>query len=119
MIGRFLALFVVFAFAVASTANAGHMVRMNSTPDHAVQTHHVSAMVTGYDVQSCEMEQECASESAAMCAAVCTGLLNFVIPERGGTSVFYARADYGLTIIPAVLSHNPGVNRRPPKLRLL
>lgn len=43
----------------------------------------------------------------------------FVIPERGGTSVFYARADYGLTIIPAVLSHNPGVNRRPPKLRLL
>lgn len=119
MIGRFLALFVVFAFAVASTANAGHMVRMGSTTDHAVQMHHVTAMVAGYDVQSCEMEQECASESAAMCAVVCTGLLNFVIPERAGASVVYARADYGPAIIPAILGHNPGVNRRPPKFRLL
>ncbi|MGC4411104.1 hypothetical protein D4A92_24175 (plasmid) [Rhizobium rosettiformans] len=119
MIGRFFALFVVFAFAVASTANAGHMVRMNSSTADGVQMYHVTAMVAEYDAQSCEMEQDCASQSAAMCAAVCTGLLNFVIPERGGASVFHAREDYGPTIIPAVLSHNPGVNLRPPKLRLL
>ncbi|HWK32539.1 MAG TPA: hypothetical protein VNR51_02515 [Hyphomicrobium sp.] len=119
MIGRFLALFVVFAFAVVSTANATHMVRMKSTTDHAVQRHHVTVMGAGYDVQSCEMGQQCTPQSAAMCAVVCAGLLTFVIPQRGDASVFSARADYGPTIIPAVLSHNPGVNHRPPKFRLL
>ncbi|WP_154722876.1 hypothetical protein [Ciceribacter sp. T2.26MG-112.2] len=118
MIGRYLAVFVVVALAAVSMANAMHMVRMNSTTDHGVQMH-VAAIGVEYDAQSCEMEQKCASESAAMCAVVCTGLLNFVIPERGGAGIFYARAVYGPTIISAILSRNPGVNRRPPKLRLL
>ncbi|OQM73425.1 hypothetical protein [Manganibacter manganicus] len=119
MIGRFLALFVVFAFAVVSTASAGHMVRMNSSTADGAQMYHVTAIVAEYDAQSCEMKQECAPETAAMCAAVCTGLLNFVIPERAGASVFYAGTDYGPAVIPAILGHDPGVNRRPPKFRLL
>lgn len=118
MIGRFLALLVVFSFAVVSITTVAHAARMSASTHHAGQMNHVAALDTDSGV-TCNAKQDCGPGSTAICGFVCTGLLGFLLPEPDDVSPIYVVTDYELAIAPVVSGRGPGLNKPPPKLRLL
>ena len=117
MFSRFVTMLAVLAIAVMTTMTFAHAAGLSAEPDHAV---HVSEMMQAMNSEhSCDHEQPCASAQVGACEVLCAGLSVFG-PSPGGEAL----RDYGLAnqdlpsaTIPA--SRAPGLNKRPPKLRLL
>ena len=117
MFAQLVTMLAILAIAVMATMTFAHAAGLSAEPDHAV---HVSEMMQAMNSEhSCDHEQPCASAQVGACEVLCAGLSVFV-PSPGGEAL----RDYGLAnqdlpsaTIPA--SRAPGLNKRPPKLRLL
>lgn len=118
MIGRFVTMFALLAIAVVTTMTPAHSARMSAGQDHLV---HVSAMMHGtHDGEhSCADQLHCGTADTSMCEFVCTGFTAFLpfLGAKAGQESVPSRHVFP----PEAISHGrtPGLNERPPKLRLL
>ncbi len=120
MIARVVTMLAILAITVVTTMTSAHEARMsmNSGADH---TMHVADMmhapiIAGPD---CDAGAPCGSADAEMCAFVCAGLSAFMTwPDReAGQDHGTATREFPSEAIH--VSRAPGLNERPPKLRLL
>ncbi len=119
MLARLVSIFAILAIAVVTTISAAHAARMDGIQgDHAL---HAGAMMhASADAQPfCDDGQHCGSADAAVCEFVCAGLSVFLtMPDLEAGDAF-GPASHDLPSEAAHVSHAPGLNERPPKLRLL
>lgn len=117
MLARLVTLLAMLAIAVMTTVTTAHAAGLSAEPDHAV---HVSEMIQAAESEhSCEHEQRCASAHAGACEVLCAGLSVFA-PSPGGEAVRgYGLANQDLPSATIPAGRAPGLNERPPKLRLV
>lgn len=118
MFARLLAMLAVLAIAVMTTVTSAHAARLSAEPDHAV---HVSETMQATDSSglSCNGEQPCGSSDAGMCEFACAGL-SVLLPVPGGEAHRdFSPSNHDLPSATIHASRAPGLDERPPKLRLL
>ncbi len=118
MFARLTTMLAVLAIAVMTTVTAGHAGRLSAEPDHAV---HVSKtmQVDSVHVGPCDGERHCGSGDVANCELLCAGVSVFLASPSEGSGSNYAPVSHDLPAAENVASRAPGLNERPPKLRLL
>lgn len=120
MIARLVALFAILAITVVTTVAMAHHARM-SLESGSQQSAHVSQMMHTPDPAplACAAEQPCGTADIGMCEVACAGLPAFL--PSPGTDAGQAHIPAGHDVPPAasLVGHAPGLNDRPPKLRLL
>lgn len=118
MLSRLVTILAVLAIAVMTTVTAGHAALLGADPDHAV---HVSKtmQVDAGAAEPCDGERHCGSGDVASCELLCAGISVFLTPPSEGSGSDYAPASHDLPAAENVASRAPGLNERPPKLRLL
>lgn len=118
MFARLVALLAVLAIAVMTTVTSAHAARLSAEPDHSV---HVAEMmhVAAGNKNPCDGEQHCGTGDVASCELLCAGLSLSLTPPSEGSGREYAPAGHGLPAGAILASQTPGLNERPPKLRLL
>lgn len=118
MFARLVTMLAILAIAVATTVTSAHAARMSVEPDHAV---HVGEMMQAPDNSelSCDGEQHCGSADTGLCEFVCAGLSAFLTPPSGEAGQDYGPASHDLPSGAIRASRAPGLDERPPKLRLL
>ena len=119
MFARVLTMLVILAITVVTTVGAAHAARMGGMQaDRA--THLGSMMHASADAHpSCEGGQPCGSADAAMCEFVCAGLSVFLTMPGVEAGDAFGSADHDFPSEAIHVSRAPGLNERPPKLRLL
>jgi hypothetical protein len=118
MIARFVAMVAVLAFAVVSAATVAHAAHMGAVADHAVHVNEM-AMINADNGPSCGGEHHCGSADAQMCAFVCAGLSGVLPLERGDAGLTHVADEHDPAFRTSGRGRTPGLNERPPKLRLL
>lgn len=119
MFARVLSILAVLAIAVVTTISAAHAARMDGMQgDHAL---HANAMMHASAAAhpSCDDGQHCGATDASVCEFVCTGLSVFLAMPGVETGHAFEPADHESPSETVHVSHMPGLNERPPKLRLL
>jgi len=119
MFARVLSILAVLAIAVVTTISAAHAARMDGMQgDHAL---HADAMVHASAAAHpfCDDGQHCGSADASICEFVCTGLSVFLAMQAVEAGHAFGSADHQSPAEAVHVSHMPGLNERPPKLRLL
>jgi hypothetical protein len=119
MFARVLSMLAILAIAVVTTIKSAHAARMDGMPaDHAV---HMSEMMqASADARpSCSGSDHCGSSDAALCEFVCAGLS--VVLMMPGVEAGHAlrSADHDFPAEASHVGRAPGLNERPPKLRLI
>jgi hypothetical protein len=91
---------------------------MNSGVDHAM---HVADMMHAPVIAdlSCDAGEHCGSADAEMCEFVCAGLSAFLTSAGGEARDAHGTASHDARSEAIHVSRAPGLNERPPKLRLL
>ena len=120
MIARLVTMLAILAITVVTTVAPVHAARMNMkfSPEHAI---HVGEMMhsPGLAQPVCEGEQHCGSADAEMCEFVCAGLSAFLTSAGEEAGHAYGAASHDVPSAAIHVSRAPGLNERPPKLRLL
>lgn len=120
MIVRLVTILAILAITVVTSVASAHAARMSiaSGPEHAT---HVGEMMHSPDVAqfACEGEQGCGPADAGMCEFVCAGLSAFLTSPGGESGHAYGPAGHDFPFEASHVGHSPGLNERPPKLRLL
>src|SRR6056297_1360388 len=120
MFTRFVTMLAVLAITVVTTVTSAHAARMSisSGPDHAT---HVAEMMHSADIANldCDAGQHCGSADSGMCDFVCTGLATFLTSPGGAAGHAHGPASHDFPSEAIHVSRAPGLNERPPKLRLL
>ncbi|MDP2739719.1 MAG: hypothetical protein Q8O82_13725 [Pseudorhodobacter sp.] len=120
MIARLVTMLAILAITVVTTVASAHAARMSmsSGADHA--THVADIMHSPVIAErACDAGQHCGSADAGMCEIMCTGLsANLTSP---GEQAWHAHgpASHDFSSDAIHVSRAPGLNERPPKLRLL
>lgn len=119
MFARVLMILAILAIAVVSPIGAAHASRMSlMEADHAA--HRGAMMHASAEAQpTCEGSEHCGPADVAMCEFSCAGLpICLVNPgvEPGRT---FGSADHDFPAGAGHVGLAPGLNERPPKLRLL
>ncbi|QLH15222.1 hypothetical protein HYQ43_13435 [Paracoccus pantotrophus] len=117
MFARLVTMLAVLAVAVMTTVTFAHAARMSTEQDHAA---HVGEMMhdTASSEHSCDRDHHCGSVDAGSCELLCAGL-SVVVTSSEGTEQGYLPASHDLPSDAIDTSRAPGLNERPPKLRLL
>jgi hypothetical protein len=118
MFSRFITMIAVLAIAVITTVTSAHAAGLSAEPDHSVHVGEMMQVAAGSD-RSCDGEQHCGSMDAGSCELLCSGLSVFLTFPREDSPSVYAPASHALPTAETVASRAPGLNERPPKLRLL
>lgn len=119
MLARLVSIFAILAIAVVTTISAAHAARMGGMQlDH---TAHLGAMMhaSGDAHPSCDGGQHCGSADSSVCEFVCTGLSVFLAMPGAEAGHAFGSADHDPPAETVRVGHMPGLNERPPKLRLL
>lgn len=119
MFARVLSILAILAIAVVTTVGAAHAARMDGMQaDHAA---HLGAMMhEPADAHpSCDDGQHCGSADAAICEFVCAGLSVFLTMPGVETGHVFGSADHDFPAEAGHVGRAPGLNERPPNLRLL
>ncbi len=120
MFDRFVTMLAILAITALTTVTSAHAARMgmSSGPDHAT---HVGEMVHSADSADldCDAGQTCVSADAGMCDFVCAGLSAFLTSPAAESGHAYHPASHDFPSEASHVGHAPGLNERPPKLRLL
>lgn len=120
MIARFVTMLAVLAITVATTVSSAHAARMSIVPgpDHAT---HVGAMMHAPDIAqlACGDEQHCGSADAEMCKFACASLSAFLTSPGADSEQAHRTASHASPTEASLVGCAPGLNERPPKLRLL
>lgn len=119
MFARVLSILAILAIAVVTTVGATHAARMDGMQaDHAA--HPGAMMHAPADAHpSCDDGQHCGSADAAICEFVCAGLSVFLTMPGVEAGHKFGSADHDLPAEASHVGRAPGLNERPPKLRLL
>lgn len=118
MLSRFVTMLAVLAIAVTTTVTAGHAARLSAEPDHAVHVSKTMQVDAGH-AEPCDGERHCGSGDVASCELLCAGVSVFLTSPSEGSGGDYAPVSHDLPTAENVPSRAPGLNERPPKLRLL
>ena len=120
MIARFITMLAILAITVVTTVTSAHAARMsmNSGVDHAM---HAADMMHPQVIEGpdCDAGEHCGSADAEMCEFVCAGLAPFLTSAGGEAGHAYRAASHDDRSEAIHVSRAPGLNERPPKLRLL
>ncbi|KMK64147.1 hypothetical protein [Puniceibacterium sp. IMCC21224] len=120
MIERVITMLAILAITVVTTVTSAHATRMsmNSGVDHA---RHVADMMHSPVIASpdCAAGEHCGQADAEMCAFVCAGLSAFLTSAGGEAGHAHGAASHDVASEAIHVSRAPGLNERPPKLRLL
>jgi len=120
MVARVITLLAILAITVVTTVTSAHAAQMSmsSSHDHAA---HMGEMMPSPDVveAACEGERLCGSADAGMCEFVCAGLSAFLISPGADYEHAHGTAGHSVPQEASHVSRVPGLNERPPKLRLL
>ena len=119
MFARVLTMLAILAIAVVTTIGAAHAARMGGMQaDQAAQPG--SMMHASADTHPpCEGSEHCGPADAAMCEFVCAGLSVFLTMPGVEAGHAFGFADHDFSAEASHISRAPGLNERPPKLRLL
>jgi len=118
MFVRLIAMLAVLAVAVMMTVMSAHAARLSAEPDHSVYVGEIMQVAAGSE-HSCDDDRHCGSIDAGSCKLLCAGLSVFLTSPNDGSGSDYAPANHDLPSDAIVASRAPGLNERPPKLRLL
>ncbi|MDF0603595.1 hypothetical protein P1J78_22970 [Psychromarinibacter sp. C21-152] len=119
MFARVLSMLSILAIAVVTTISAAHAARMDSMPsDHAVHMSEMMQASADADL-SCDGSGYFGSSDAAICKFVCAGLSVVLTMPGVGAGQAFGSADHDFPAEAIDVSRAPGLNERPPKLRLL
>jgi hypothetical protein len=120
MLARVITMLAILAISVVTTVTSAHATRMsmNSGVDHAM---HVADMMHPQVIGDLDRDAggHCGSADAAMCEFVCAGLSAFLTSAGGEAGHVHAAANHAFPSEAIHVSRAPGLNERPPKLRLL
>ena len=115
-----LTLLAILAISALTTATAAHATRMSmgSGADHAM---HMTDMMHAPAITAldCDAGAPCGSGDAAMCAFVCAGLSAVALLPGGEAAQAHGAARHEALSEAIHVSRAPGLNKRPPKPRLL
>lgn len=118
MFSRLVTMLAVLAIAVMTTVTSAHAARLSAEPDHSVHVGEMMQVAAGSE-HSCDGEQHCGSIDTGSCELLCAGLSVFLTSPSDSSGSDYAPASHELPSGAIVASRAPGLNERPPKLRLL
>lgn len=120
MIARLVTMLAILAITVVTTVASAHAARMSmgSSADHAT---HVGEMMHSPDIaeRACDDGRHCGSADAGMCEFVCAGLSAFLTSPAAQLEHACGPASHDFPSEASHVSRAPGLNERPPKLRLL
>lgn len=120
MIARVVTMLAILAIIVVTTVTSAHATRMsmNSGVDHST---HVADMMHSPVIAGlgCDAGEHCGSADAEMCEFVCAGLPPFLTSAAGEAGRAHGTASHDFPSEAIHVSRAPGLNERPPKLRLL
>ena len=120
MLERVVTMLAILAITVVTTVTSAHATRMsmNSGVDHAMHVADMmhSPVLSGFD---CDAGEHCGSADAEMCEFVCAGLSAFLTSAGEEAGHAYGAASHDVPSAAIHVSRAPGLNERPPKLRLL
>ncbi len=120
MLTRLVTMLAILAITVVTALTSAHAARMsmNSDADHAM---HVADMMHAPVIADlgCNAGERCGSADAEMCAFVCAGLSAFLTSAGGEVGHAHGTASHDNRSEAIHVSRAPGLNERPPKLRLL
>ena len=118
MFSRLVTMLAVLAIAVMTTVTSAHAARLSAEPDHSVRVGEMMQVAAGSE-HSCDGEQHCGSIDTGSCELLCTGLSVFLTLPGEGSGSDYGPVSHALPADAILASRAPGLNERPPKLRLL
>ena len=120
MIGRFVTMLAIIALSVMTMGTTAHAERMsmNSGLDHAM---HVADMMHSQVIVDldCDAGEPCGSADAEMGAFVWAGLSAFLTSPDREAGHDHGTVTHEFPSAAIHVSRAPGLNERPPKLRLL
>ena len=118
MFSRLVTMLAVLAIAVMTTGTSAHAARLSEEPDHSVHVGEMMQVAAGSE-HSCDGEQHCGSIDTGSCELLCAGLSVFLTSPSDSSGSDYAPASHDLPTGAVLAGRAPGLNERPPKLRLL
>lgn len=118
MFSRLVTMLAVLAIAVMTTMTSAHAARLSAEPDHSVHVGEMMQVAAGSE-HSCDGEQHCGSIDTGSCELLCAGLSVFLTLPGEGSVSDYGPVSHALPADAILASRAPGLNERPPKLRLL
>ncbi|WP_227493458.1 hypothetical protein [Paracoccus kondratievae] len=118
MFSRLVTMLAVLAIAVMTTVTSAHAARLSAEPDHSVHVGEMMQVAAGSE-HSCDGEQHCGSIDTGSCELLCAGLSVFLTLPGEGSGSDYGPVSHALPADAILASRAPGLNERPPKLRLL
>lgn len=120
MFARLVTMLAILAITVVTTVTSAHAARMSMTSggDHAM---HVADMMHTPVMAGlgCDGGEHCGSADAGLCEFVCTGISAFLTSTGGEAGGAHGAAGHDFPSAAIHVSRAPGLNERPPKLRLL
>lgn len=120
MLARLVTFLAILAITVVTTVTSAHAARMNmdSGADHAM---HVADRMHAPVIADlgCDAGEHCGSANADMCEFVCAGLSAFLTSLCGEAGPVHSAAGHDIPSEEIHVGRAPGLNDRPPKLRLL
>jgi hypothetical protein len=119
MLARVISIVAILAIAVVTTISAAHAARMGGMRvDHAV--HPGEMMHASADAHlPCDGDRHCGSADAGTYEFVCTGLSVFLSKPDAEAGHAFGPAGHDLPSEASHVGRAPGLNERPPKIRLL
>lgn len=120
MFARLVTMLAILAITVVTTVSSAHAtpMSMNSGADHAM---HVADMMHAPVIADlgCDAGEHCRSADTEMCEFVCAGLAPFLTSAGGEAGHAHGTVSHDVPSEAIHVSRAPGLNERPPKLRLL
>lgn len=117
MLAWFGSVLAILALAVVTTVSSAHAARMDVGHDHAMHVAETMHAPAGGGL-ACDGDQPCGAADAEMCEYVCAGLSSFLPAWGADTGRGHAPARHDMAVEALPASRAPGLDERPPKLRL-
>ncbi|MCO5083508.1 MAG: hypothetical protein M9955_17855 [Rhizobiaceae bacterium] len=118
MFARLVTMLAVLVIAVMTTVTSAHAARLSAELDHTAHASEMMHVAAGSE-NPCDGDQHCGSGDAESCEVLCAGLSVFLSSPSDSSGSNYAPASHDLPTGAVLASRAPGLNERPPKIRLL
>ncbi|MFP7571664.1 hypothetical protein ACGKZZ_12900 [Marivita sp. S2033] len=120
MISRLVTFLAILAITLVTTFASAHAAGMSASSG-ADRESHVAGMVHSTNIaeRTCDAGQPCGAGDGGMCEFVCAGVSAFLTSPSGESGHAFGPASHDFPSEASHVSRAPGLNDRPPKLRLL
>ncbi|WEX09229.1 hypothetical protein [Chelativorans sp. AA-79] len=119
MFARVVSILAIVGVAVMMMAFSAHAARMSITSDHAAHLNEMMNSAAGIEPACSSEHCGSAGMDAGTCEVVCAGFSLFLISPSGDSGNQYTPARHVLPPDASTAGRAPGLNERPPKIRLL